>query len=150
MSKELRPKGAIGVYLINQKGELLLLLRTSPHGNGTWSPPGGHMEYGETFSDTAKRETKEESGVEVGDIEIMGVTSDVYPEEEKHYVTVHVKALTYSGEPRIAEPNKCKEMKWFNLGNLPENLFPANKHFFAQNPDCPCESGRKYKTCHGR
>ena len=38
----------VGLYLFNDKHQLLLGLRKSSHGNGTWCPPGGHMEFGES------------------------------------------------------------------------------------------------------
>lgn len=148
--KNLRPKGAIGTYILNEKKQLLLLLRNSEHQGGRWCPPGGHIEYGEDFKDAAIRETKEESGINVKEIEILGVTSDVYPEENRHYITVHVKAVEYFGKEMIAEPEKCFEMRWFDLNNLPKNLFPANKHFLSQNHLCLCGSGKKFNECHGR
>lgn len=148
-SKNLRPKGAIGIYILNSDYELLLFLRKSKHANGTWCPPGGHIEYGESFLEAAKRETLEESGIEVQDIELLGVTSDVYLDEKRHYITVHTKPVHLSGEPRIMEPEKFEDMRWFKLNSLPENLFPANKHFFGSNPHCLCGSKKNFINCHG-
>jgi 8-oxo-dGTP diphosphatase len=145
---QLRPKGAIGVYIV-ENGKILLFLRKSKHANGTWCPPGGHIEYGESFLQSAQRETKEEAGIEIKDIEILGVTSDVYEAENKHYITVHTKPTSFSGQPALMEPEKFSEMKWFDLSQLPENLFPANKNFLAQNPPCLCGSGRNFNECHG-
>lgn len=147
-NKELRPKGAIGVYIVRD-GKICLFLRNSKHAGGTWCPPGGHIEYGESFFDAGSREAKEESGIDVKDLEILGVTNDVYENEKKHYVTVHTKPVSYDGEPALMEPDKFDEMRWFDLSALPENLFPANKRFLAQNPDCLCGSGKKYMSCHG-
>lgn len=148
--KNLRPKGAVGIYILNKQNQLLLLLRNSEHQGGKWCPPGGHIEYGEDFKEAAIRETKEESDIDVKEIEVMDVTSDVYPEEKRHYITVHIKAVEYSGKEIIAEPEKCFKMAWFDLNNLPENLFPANRHFFSQNPFCLCGSGKRFKHCHGK
>jgi 8-oxo-dGTP diphosphatase len=147
-NKDLRPVGGVGVYIVKD-GKLLLSLRTSSHSPDTWCPPGGHIEYGETFLDTAKRETKEETGMDIDEIEIMGVTSDVYEDEKKHVISVHIKAKLFSGEPKIMEPDKFSEIKWFDLADLPENLFPANKHFFSLNLLCLCDSGKKFNDCHG-
>lgn len=148
-SKPERPKGAIGIY-ITRDDEILLFLRNSVHAGGTWAPPGGHIEYGESFLEAARRETKEESGVDVRDIEIIGITSDVYLNEGRHYITAHTKPTLYEGTPKIMEPEKFDDMKWFNLSKLPDNLFPSNKHFFSLNPDCLCGSGKKFKKCHGQ
>lgn len=149
-NKKFRPLGAIGIYILNQKNQLLLLLRTSPHGRGTWCPPGGHIEYGESFLEAAKRETFEESGVLVKQIEVMGVTSNVFPQEKKHYVTAHVRAVKYSGQATLKEPDKFSQIDWVNLDKLPRNLFPTNLSFLRQNPLCLCGSGQRLKQCHGR
>jgi 8-oxo-dGTP diphosphatase len=148
--KNLRPKGAVGIYILNKWKQLLLLLRNSEHQGGKWCPPGGHIEYGEDFQEAAAMETKEESGIKVKKIEILGVTSDVYPEEKRHYITVHTKAVDYSGKERIVEPEKFLAIKWFDLNKLPRNLFPANRHFLSQNPLCLCGSGERFKKCCGK
>ncbi len=147
---ELRPRGGVGVYIVNSNNEVLLTLRSSAHATGTWCPPGGHIEYGESFLQTAARETKEEVNMDINSIEVAGVTGDVYPSELKHYVTVHVKAGQYSGEAKIMEPHKCAEIKWFSLDSLPDKLFPATKSFLDSNPLCLCGSGKKYRECHGK
>lgn len=149
VNKDLRPKGAVGVYILNKENELLLSLRSSKHGSGAWSPPGGHIEYGESFALASAREAFEEVGIKVLKTELLGVTNDIYREGKKHYVTLHLKATLYKGRPSIKEPDKATDMRWFPLNKLPKNLFLSNKHFFAGNPLCLCGSGKKYKKCHG-
>lgn len=148
-NKELRPRGAVGVYIL-EGDKILLLLRKSSHGNGTWCPPGGHIEYGESIFTAAQREAKEEVGADIGDFEILGVTSDVYNDEKKHYLTVHVKVTNYSNNVSLLEPDKFHEMRWFSLNNLPENMFLVNKNLFVQNPLCLCGSGNRHNECHGK
>lgn len=53
--------------------------------------PGGHLEYGESFADTAIRETVEETGLEIGNVKFLIATNDVFG-EGKHYVTIFVTA----------------------------------------------------------
>lgn len=149
-NKDLRPKVGVGVYIVNDNNEVLLSLRSSAHATGFWCAPGGHMEYGETFLEAGARETKEEVDIDVSEIEIVGVISNVYPEENKHYVTVHMRAKKYSGEAKRMEPDKFSDMKWFPLSALPENIFPATKTFLEENPLCLCGSSNKYNDCCGR
>lgn len=149
-NKNLRPKVGVGVYLINDNNEVLLSLRSSVHVSGFWCAPGGHMEYGETFLEAGARETKEEVDIDVSEVDVVGVTSDVYPEENKHYITVHMRATKYSGTARLMELNKFTDMKWFSLSKLPENIFPATKLFLEENHLCLCNSGLKYKQCCGK
>lgn len=148
--QDLRPKVGVGVYIINSNNEILLSLRKSAHANGFWCAPGGHMEYGETFLEAGARETKEEVDIDVSEVEVVGVISTVYPEEKKHYVTVHMKAKNYSGNAKLMEPDKFAEMKWFPLTALPENIFPATKSFLEENPLCLCGSGNRYNDCCGK
>jgi 8-oxo-dGTP diphosphatase len=56
-----RPGVGIGVFIFKDK-KFLMILRHGAHGKGSWSVPGGWMEFGESFEDTAKREVCEEVG----------------------------------------------------------------------------------------
>lgn len=125
----------VGLYIFNDKNQLLLGLRKSKHDCGTWCPPGGHMEFGETNEETAVREAKEETGLNIlpQNVFLKGVTNDFYPNEDKHYITLHLFCFKYEGEPKVLEPDKCAEWKWFDLDNLPENLMLPLKNFLAQN-----------------
>ncbi len=58
MNDEKIVKVGLGLYIFNERHQVLLGLRKSAHGNGTWCPPGGHMEYGENFEEGATREAK--------------------------------------------------------------------------------------------
>ena len=126
----------VGLYIFNEKNQLLLGLRKSPHDCGTWCPPGGHLEFGESNEEAAVRETKEETGmiISAGDIWFEGVTNDFYPASGKHYITLHLFCKKYLGEPRVMEPQKCAEWKWFDIDNLPENLMLPIKNFLKEHP----------------
>ncbi|MBO5441920.1 MAG: NUDIX domain-containing protein [Alphaproteobacteria bacterium] len=127
-------KIGVGVYIFNNHNQLLLGLRKSPHAKGTWCPPGGHMEYGETNEQAAIRETKEETGLQLlpQDITLKGVTNDFYPESQKHYITLHLYCKHYKGTPIVTEPDKCVCWEWFDLDNLPSPLMLSNQNFFKQ------------------
>lgn len=61
------PKVGIGV-MIFRDGEILLGKRKGSHGDGEYAFPGGHLEYMESFSDCARREVREECGIEIANI----------------------------------------------------------------------------------
>jgi 8-oxo-dGTP diphosphatase len=115
-----RPKIGIGVIVIKDK-KILVGKRRSAHGEGTWSPPGGHLEFGETWENCARRETREETGIEIKDVEFFAVTNDI--KEETHYVTIFMKCLSASGIVKNLEPDKCECWKWFPWEELPRPLF---------------------------
>lgn len=60
--------------------------------------PGGHLEYGESFAECAKREVLEETGLKVGNIKFLVATNDIFG-EGKHYVTIFV-TCTIVGEEK--------------------------------------------------
>lgn len=115
----------VGVAVIISKGDGTFLLgdRKGSHGNRTWGFPGGHLEFGESFEECSKRETFEETGLKISNIKLLTITNDIFPKENKHYVTIFLTADYESGELEIKEPDKCKEWKWFDIWNFPENLF---------------------------
>lgn len=128
-------KVGVGVYIFNNQKQLLLGLRKSKHGCGTWCPPGGHMEYGESNEEAAIREAEEETGLKISpqDISLKGITNDFYPESGKHYITLHLYCNRYSGTPKVQEPDKCACWKWFDINDLPEPLLLSNKNFLKQS-----------------
>ena len=74
MNDEKSVKVGLGLYIFNEKHQILLGLRKSAHGNGTWCPPGGHMEYGESFEEGAVREAKEETGLIIAPKDVFWLT----------------------------------------------------------------------------
>lgn len=147
-NKQNRPKVGLGVYVIDN-AKLLLLKRQGAHGEGSWCPPGGHLESGESFADCAIREAKEEAGIEIDDIKVIGLTNDIFS-EDKHYITIATVGKLKSGKAKIMEPDKATDIGWFELDNLPSLMFLPTQNLFLTDFDCFCDSGKKYKKCCGR
>ena len=115
--------GAVGI-IVNKKGEILLQKRAD---NDLWGLPGGCQELGESFEETIIREIKEETNLDVEekDLELIDLVSGKsrmrkYPNGD---VVINNTPLyyikKYSGELKCSE--ESKEMKFFNLNNLPQN-----------------------------
>ena len=123
------PKVGIGVMIENKKGELLLGLRHGSHGESEWSFPGGHLDFGETMEETARREVKEETNLDLGELELISVADEMrYIESDgKHYVNIGFKAKYIGGELKVVEPYRCKEWRWFDLDHLPDRLFEGTE-----------------------
>jgi mutator protein MutT len=96
----------------------------------SWTFPGGKQEYNETVLEGAKREVKEETNLDIDDLEVYSVSDDIQP--DRHFVTIQIIAKKYTGELKIMEPTKEDEWKWFDLDNLPENLYSPTKHFIEK------------------
>jgi 8-oxo-dGTP diphosphatase len=116
-----RPKVGVGVMILRD-GKVLLGKRKSSHGAGTYSFTGGHLEYMESFEDCARRETREECGIEIKNIRFLHV-ANVVSFTPKHYVNVSFIAEWESGEPQVLEPEKFEDWKWYDLDSLPSPLF---------------------------
>ena len=104
--------------------------RKGSHGAGTWAFPGGWMEHGQSFQETAEREVMEETGLKLtGPVEIVTAISTVFPDRDVHSVTIMLKAPHWEGEPKTMEPDKLDgDWQWFDLDNdPPEPLFEPVK-----------------------
>lgn len=121
----------VGVAVfVFKDGKVLMQQRQGSHGAGTWSTPGGHLEFGESFEDTAIREVKEETNLNITNIRFGAVTNDIFTKENKHYVTIWMLSDWQSGELKNMEPNKCTEQRWCTFEDLPEPLFLAWNQLF--------------------
>lgn len=117
-----RPMIGVGVLVVRD-GRVLLGERRGAHGAGTWAPPGGHLEFGETVETCARREVLEETGLAISDVREAPYTNDVFEAERKHYITLFVTAHSPSGEPVVREPQKCAQWSWYDWFELPRPLF---------------------------
>jgi 8-oxo-dGTP diphosphatase len=65
----------------------------------------------------------EETGLEIMNLQYGPYTNDIFVKEGKHYITVFVLAHSETGEPKVMEPEKCEEWRWFKWHELPAPLF---------------------------
>lgn len=116
------PKVGVGVMILNNSGEVLLAKRKGSHGEGEYVFPGGHLEFGESFSDCAMRETDEEAGIEIANIRFQYL-ANILKYCSKHYVHIGLTADHLSGEPQVLEPEKSESWDWYSIDNPPQPLF---------------------------
>lgn len=109
-------KVGVGVVIVRDN-KVLLGLRQGSHGAGTWSCPGGHVEFGETIAECSARETLEETNAELHlYAEFFDWNQKIW-DNEKHYVTIYSLG-TINGDPVVCEPHKCQEWRWFTASEL--------------------------------
>jgi len=134
MDNQKRPKVGLAV-IVMKEDKVLLGKRKNAHGEGTWAFPGGHLEFYESFENCAKREVREETGLNIELIDSVPViaTNDFFKPEDKHYVTLYLRAKYIEGIPNIMEPEKCEEWGWFDWNNLPTPLFVAVDNLINQD-----------------
>ncbi len=130
-----------GVMMLKEGKVLLGQRHTDPakadselHGEGTWTMPGGKLEFGEGFEQGAVRELLEETGMAIqeSDLELISLNNDIVP--TAHFVTVGLLckcepgSAVYEQEPQVMEPDEITQWKWFSLDELPVPMFkPSEK-----------------------
>jgi 8-oxo-dGTP diphosphatase len=116
----------VGVGCVMMRGgHILLIRRHGAHGAGSWSPPGGHLHFGETPAVCAAREAEEETGIKVSNVDFLAITNDVFPEADKHYITIWMYGEPDDGDAVIGDAGEVAEIGWFDPRQLPSPLFLA-------------------------
>ncbi len=113
--------------VILEKEEKILLIRRFNTGfaDGLYTLPSGKADPGESFTQTAIRETFEEVNAKVSKLESAHILFDNRENEE--WIQHFFLAKEWSGEIKNMEPNKCDDIQWFNINNLPKNTLPFVK-----------------------
>lgn len=123
------------VYLILRKDEKVLMLRRYNTGwmDGMYTLPAGHIEENETAQQAISREAKEEVDLDIPPESISVVhTLHRKSDYDREYFDIFLEAKDFSGEPINAETEKCDEINWFPIDNLPDNTLPYIKEVFER------------------
>ncbi len=128
-------KPGVGVGVMILKDNKILLGLRNPNkekasselqGQGTWTMPGGKVEFMEKLVDAAKRELEEETSLKATKIDFLCISDDMT--KTAHYVTAGFIVKEYTGEVKTMEPETILEWRWFDLNALPTNLYkPSQK-----------------------
>ena len=115
----------VTVHLLFFRENQVLLLRRSNTGyaDGQYSVPAGHLDGGETVLAAAMREGLEETGVRIEEGDVVFSTV-VHRRDGDERVDFFVHVHQWQGEPVNTEPEKCDELRWVHVDNLPDNVIP--------------------------
>lgn len=121
-------KKVLTLCIVHQHPRVLLGMKKRGFGAGKWNGFGGKVEPGETIEDAAKREAREEAGIEVGAIEKHAVLEFAF-EDNPEVLEVHVfRAEIFEGEPKESDEMKPQ---WFHVDEIPLHLMWADdEHWF--------------------
>ena len=115
----------VAIVLRDAQGRILLEKRSDC---GLWGLPGGRVDPGETITQAAERETKEETGFTVEIVRLIGVYSDpaerivTFPDNVVQLVDVLVEAKVITGELTCSKESEC--LAFFDLASLPSDIVP--------------------------
>lgn len=116
------PLPTVDAIIETPSGVILIERKNFPYG---WAIPGGFVEYGETVENAAKREAKEETGLDIELIHLLGVYSDPKRDPRRHVIST-VFVAKAKGKPKAGDD--AKNVKLFSKENFPKDLaFDHNK-----------------------
>lgn len=124
----------VAVAVMNENGEFLLQKRK----DGVWGVPGGFMELGESAEEAGRREVLEETGIEVGQLDLVGVFSGeqyyvkLQNGDEFYPVTIAYVTKEIRGGNLKADGVETTEARFFKVNELPSGLNPLIKSFIKQ------------------
>jgi 8-oxo-dGTP diphosphatase len=127
------PRVGVGVLILNKDNKILLGRRhddpakadSKLHGEGTWTLPGGKLDFLEKPTECAKREVFEETGLRINNLEFFSLSNDMVP--DAHFVTIGFLCRDFQGEPKVMEPDEIIKWQWFDKDDLPEHIFLPSK-----------------------
>lgn len=122
----------VGVLVTRPGGEVLVGKRKGSHAAGTWSFPGGSVEFGERIEEAVRRELLEETGLVADKVEVLPCfTEDLFMDVGKHFLTTYCRVTLKDPAqvPVNTEPHKCEGWEWHSWGEIPEPRFPGMDQF---------------------
>ncbi len=124
---------AVHLFLVKD-GKILLLRRfNTGYEDGSYSVPAGHIDGNERATTAMLREAKEETGVVINEEDIRMVhvmhriSHGTHPSKTEERIDFFFEATEWQGEPKIMETNKCDDLSWFRINQLPQNVIPYVK-----------------------
>lgn len=118
---------AVSLVIRNNKGQILLGERFEEFGRGMMGSPGGEVRGEESFLEAAEREVLEETGLKRSEI-IFGTCFSTVFENVMGTDGLTVGVLAQANkEPREISKDEIGNWQWFDLDQLPKNVFPPTK-----------------------
>jgi mutator protein MutT len=119
-------------YIINDKSEVLLVLKKRGFGQGKWNGPGGKVKSNELPIQAVVREIKEEVGLEIFDPLELGYIEFIWPKGLEDY---NQRCFVYLVNKFLGEVKESEEClpKWFPINNLPyDQMWEDDKYWYPQ------------------
>ena len=103
-------KVVVSAIIKNEEEKVLAVKLAKEIVGGVWVPPGGKLEEDETARDCLKREVREELGIEIEIVDLVGVSEEEY--KDGYWVFLLYSAKIIKGIPKSQEKKKVLEIKY--------------------------------------
>lgn len=134
MGEHFKTLSAVFPIILQEKdGSLQILLhrrKNTGYQDGKWDiAASGHVDEGETAKMAAVRECAEELGIDVKitDLSFVHLSHRVNSNGGRTYYDIYFAVNKYVGIPQIMEPDKCSELSWFKIDDLPNEIINVRK-----------------------
>lgn len=145
MGERYRITTAVMLFLFRNRNnsiEILLQKRQNTgYADGMWDcAASGHVEANESMKTALVREAKEELNIDIDikNVEFATLIHKCTPKTKDSYNNTFFAVTLYKGVPIINEPEKCSDLQWFNINNLPDDLLQDRKkaldNYFSKIP----------------
>jgi mutator protein MutT len=117
----------VGAVITRSDGKVFLAKRGKAARNERhrWEFPGGSVEFGETLEHAVVREVREEYDFDIIVHRLLDVIDHILPHEHQHWVSSTFLCSYAGGVPRIMEPHKCDQIRWFAVDDIPRELLTS-------------------------
>jgi 8-oxo-dGTP diphosphatase len=124
-----RPSVTVDVVVVTRerRPRVLLIRRKHDPFAGKWAIPGGFIEMAETLEESARRELREETGLEVGELAQLGAYGDPNRDPRDRIISVAYLARIDAPPDGLEAADDAKELAWHRLDALPELAFDHDK-----------------------
>jgi nucleoside triphosphatase len=132
MEKQQYPEPTVGALIFNPERKILLI--KGEKFKETYVIPSGHIEVGETFEEALRREVKEETGLDIDNIQLLSLQESIFNPHyftKRHFLYIDFACTTTSTQVTLNE--ECREFVWVTLPdalNLP--LHPYTRAFLTE------------------
>ena len=126
MTERFQATVAVHLFLLRENEVLLLRRHNTGYEDGNYSVIAGHLDGGEPATFAMAREAAEEAGIAVAreDLRFVHVMHRREAGGADERIDLFFAATAWRGAPAIREPDKCSELRWSSLDDLPDNVVP--------------------------
>ena len=118
-----RPVIRVRVAVILMEGDRILLAKHKKGGKSYWVLPGGGVEEGESLSETATREIKEETNLNIKVKKLVFISEGLPPDKHRHVIDFFFTGEVTSGEIKKGTEEILEDIRFFSLRALQEIPF---------------------------